>query len=73
MNNSTLTSADSATHVKIVAVALIAGILVVGVGIAASPNFNDGTGAPGRLEATGPVIKAGGPTAFSAHDGHTIH
>lgn len=72
MNNSTLTSADGATHVKIVAVALIAGILVVGVGIAASPNFDDGAGMPGRLEAMGPVIKAGGPTAFSARDGHTI-
>jgi hypothetical protein len=65
MNNSSLTSADSATHVKIVAVSLLAGILVIGVGIAASPNFNDGTAAPNRIEATGPVIKAGKPTAFS--------
>jgi hypothetical protein len=65
MNNTSLVSADSATHVKIVAVSLLAGILVIGVGIAANPNFNDGTAAPNRIEASGPVIKAGKPTAFS--------
>lgn len=72
MNNSTLTSADGATHLKIVAVSLIAGILVVGVGIMASPNFNDGTANPNRMEAAGPVIKAGKPTAFTARDGAVI-
>lgn len=72
MNNSSLTSADSATHVKIVAVSLLAGILVIGVGVAARPNFNDGTASPNRVEASGPVIKAGKPTAFTAHDGVTI-
>jgi hypothetical protein len=66
MNNSSLSTADGATHVKIVAVSLIAGIIVIGVGIAARPNFNDGTAAPNRIEASGPVIKAGKPTAFSA-------
>jgi hypothetical protein len=65
MNNTSLTSADSATHLKIVAVSLLAGILVIGVGITARPNFNDGTAAPNRIEATGPVIKAGKPTAFT--------
>ena len=39
MNNSTLNSADSATHLKIVVVSLLAGILVVGVGIAARPSL----------------------------------
>jgi len=72
MNNSSLTSADSATHVKIVAVSLLAGILVIGVGIAARPNFNDGTAAPNRIEASGPVIKAGTRTIFTAHDGVVI-
>lgn len=68
MNNTSMSSADGATHVKIVAVSLIAGILVIGVGITARPNFNDGTAAPNRIEATAPVIKAGKPTAFSAKD-----
>lgn len=67
MNNTSMSSADSATHVKIVAVSLIAGILVIGVGIAANPNFNDGTVSPNRIEASGPVIKAGKPTAFSGN------
>jgi hypothetical protein len=35
MSNYTLLRADRATHLKIVAVSLIAGIMVVGVGIAA--------------------------------------
>ncbi|HVY00286.1 MAG TPA: hypothetical protein VHA55_10925 [Pseudorhodoplanes sp.] len=72
MNNSSLASADSATHVRIVAVSLIAGILVIGIGIAARPNFSDGTANPNRIEASGPVIKAGKPTAFTARDGLTI-
>lgn len=72
MNNSSLSSADGATHVKIVAVSLLAGILVIGVGVTARPNFNDGTASPNRIEASGPVIKAGKPTAFTARDGVTI-
>lgn len=60
MNNTSLTSADSATHLKVVAVSLIAGILVIGVGIAASPTFNQ-DGATARMEASGPVIRAGKP------------
>ena len=35
LNNSSLRSADGATHLKIIAVALVAGIMVIGVGIAA--------------------------------------
>ena len=71
MNNSSLTSADSATHLKIVVVSLLAAILVVGVGILAKPNFSDGTATASRLEATGPVIRAGKPTAVAA-EGLTI-
>ena len=41
MNNSSLSSADSATHLKIVVVSLLAGILVVSVGIAAAPSLTD--------------------------------
>ena len=66
LNNSSLRSADGATHVKIVAVALIAGMMVIGVGIAARTNRDLSTAdGSARLEAKGPVIKAGKPTAFT--------
>ena len=38
MNNYTLNTADRLTHLKIVVVSLVAGIVVVGVGIAARPS-----------------------------------
>ena len=41
MNNYTLNTADRLTHLKIVAVSLVAGIVVVGVGIAARPDLPD--------------------------------
>ena len=66
MNNSSLTSADSATHLKVVVVSLLAAILVVGVGILAKPTFADGGVTASRLEATGPVIRAGKPTATAS-------
>lgn len=73
MNNSTLTSADSATHLKIVVVSLIAGIMVVGVGIAARPSLTDSTVTAGtRLEANGPVIRAGKPVAVTTAPATTI-
>ena len=64
MNNSSLRSADSATHLKVVVVSLMAAIMVVGVGILAKPNFSDGTASfAQRFEASGPVIRAGKATA----------
>ena len=74
LNNSSLRSADGATHVKIVAVALVAGMMVIGVGVAARTNINLGTdvGSNARLEAKGPVIKAGKPTAFTGGEVITI-
>jgi hypothetical protein len=65
LNNSSLRSADGATHVKIVAVALIAGMMVIGIGIAARTNLDLSTAENSRLEAKGPVIKATKPTAFT--------
>jgi hypothetical protein len=60
MNNSSLRSADSATHLKVVIVSLFAAIMVVGVGILAKPNFSDGTSTfAQRFDASGPVIRAG--------------
>jgi hypothetical protein len=72
MNNTSLTSADSTTHLKVVIVSLIAGILVIGVGIAASPSFNQGGATASRMEASGPVIRAGKPVAVTAGDASTI-
>lgn len=73
LNNSSLRSADGATHVKIVAVALIAGMMVIGVGIAARSDLNLST-APATLEAKGqgPVIKAGKPTVFTGGEVITV-
>lgn len=72
MNNTSLTSADSHTHLKVVVVSLIAGILVIGVGIAASPSFNQSGATATRMEATGPVIRAGKPMAVTAGETATI-
>jgi hypothetical protein len=37
MSNSTLLRADRATHLKIVVVSVLAGLLVIGVGVTAKP------------------------------------
>jgi hypothetical protein len=75
MNNYSLMSADRTTHLKIVVVSLIAGILVVGIGVAARPNLTEtaiATNPNGKLQATGPVIRAGKPVAVSASDAITV-
>lgn len=70
MNNSTMRTADRLTHLKIVAVALVAGIVVVGMGIAAMP--------PGdldlstQLQARAPVLKAGQPVIWSGSDASAV-
>jgi hypothetical protein len=69
MNNYTLKTADRLTHLKIVAVSLAAGILVVGVGIAARPDLPDMST---RLESRAPVLKAGNPVVWSQSDRVTI-
>lgn len=74
MNNTSLTSADGATHLKIVVVSLVAGILVIGVGVAARPNL-DMSLAGVTTEAKGPVIpviKAGQPVVWTSRDTGTI-
>lgn len=73
LNNASLRSADGATHVKIVAVSLVAGMLVIGMGIAARSNLDLSTApANSRVEAKGPVIKAGKPTVFTGGEAITI-
>lgn len=70
MNNSSLSSADSATHLKVVIVSLVAAIMVVGVGILAKPNFAAGTDTfAQRFDASGPVIRAGKTTATAGEIG----
>ncbi len=69
MHNSTIRAADRLTHIKIVVSALIAGITVVGVGIAAREPATDMSA---RLEARAPVLKAGQPVIWSGTETRTI-
>ena len=68
-NNYSITSADRTTHLKIVVVSLIAGIVVVAVGIAARPNLPDMST---QLEARAPVLKAGKPVIWTSSEQSTI-
>jgi hypothetical protein len=68
--NHSLLSADRNTHTKIVAVALIAAIGVVAVGITAHVA---GTGiALSRIDANVPIIRAGKPAVFTRSEVPTI-
>ena len=69
MNNYTMNTADRLTHIKIVVVSLIAGIAVVGVGVAARPELPDMST---RLEARAPVLKPGKPVVWTRADQVTI-
>jgi hypothetical protein len=69
MNNYTLNTADRLTHLKIVVVSLVAGIVVVGVGVAARPDLPDMST---RLESRAPVLKADKPVVWTQSDQVTI-
>jgi hypothetical protein len=58
--NHSIHSADRSTHLKIVVVALVAGIIVVGLGISARTNSD--------YTQTARVIKAGKPVAVTSSD-----
>ena len=58
--NHSIHSADRATHLKIVAVALVAGIAVAAFGIAARTNVD--------YSQTAHVIKAGKPVVVTSSD-----
>ena len=58
--NHSIYSADRMTHLKIVVVALVAGIAVAGFGISARVNSDDG------YTQTARVLKAGKPVAITS-------
>ena len=58
--NHSIYSADRSTHLKIVVVAFVAGIAVVGLGISARSSSDDGYAQTAR------VIKAGKPVAMTS-------
>ncbi|HLH90909.1 MAG TPA: hypothetical protein VKX28_20850 [Xanthobacteraceae bacterium] len=61
MNNSSLITADRVTHLKIVAVALLASIAVMVIGIAARPG----------ADATGPQVVKAGPSMLATEPART--
>ncbi|MGY8665061.1 hypothetical protein Q3C01_22240 [Bradyrhizobium sp. UFLA05-109] len=58
--NHSIYSADRSTHLKIVVVALVAGIAVAGLGITARSGSDDG------MTQTARVIKAGKPVVITS-------
>ena len=60
--NHSIYSADRTTHLKIVVVALVAGIVVAGFGISARSSTDQG------LTQTARVIKAGKPVAITTSE-----
>jgi L-asparaginase/Glu-tRNA(Gln) amidotransferase subunit D len=62
--NHSIHSADRSTHLKIVVIALMAGIVVAGLGISARTNAD--------YTQTAHVIKAGKPVAVTSSDTTTV-
>jgi hypothetical protein len=62
--NHSIHSADRATHLKIVVIALVAGIVVAGVGISARSNSD--------YSQTAHVIKAGKPVVVTSSDAMVV-
>jgi hypothetical protein len=60
--NHSIYSADRATHMKIVVVALTAGVAVAGLGVSARLTADDGYSQAAR------VIKAGKPVTITSSD-----
>jgi hypothetical protein len=61
--NHSLYSADRATHLKIIIVALVAGTMVAGIGVAA--RMDSTGGATAAVKADKPVLKAGKPVIYT--------
>jgi hypothetical protein len=60
--NHSIYSADRTTHLKIVVMALVAGIMVMGFGISAHTYSNDGSAQTAR------IVKAGKPVVVTSSD-----
>jgi hypothetical protein len=58
--NHSIHSADRSTHLKIVVIALVAGVVVAGLGISARTNAD--------YSQTAHVVKAGKPVAVTSSD-----
>ncbi|MBW7971383.1 hypothetical protein [Bradyrhizobium sp. BR 10289] len=64
--NHSIYSADRSTHLKIVVVALVAGIAVAGLGITARSGSDDG------LTQIARVIKAGKPVVITSSNANLV-
>lgn len=64
--NHSIYSADRTTHLKIVVIALIAGIVVAGLGITARTTSDEG------LTQTARVMKAGKPVAITSSNSSVV-
>ena len=64
--NHSIYSADRTTRLKIVVVALVAGIIVAGVGVSARIGFDSGS------TQTAKVVKAGKPVVLTSSDASAI-
>jgi hypothetical protein len=64
--NHSIYSADRSTHLKVVAVALVAGIALAGFGLTARSGSDDG------LTQTARVIKAGKPVVITSSDASLV-
>jgi hypothetical protein len=63
--NHSIYSADKSTHLKIVVVALVAGIAIAGLGISARTTAEDGY-------QSARVIKAGAPVTVTSSDASVV-
>lgn len=70
--NHSLVTADRTTHLKIVAVSLVAAIAVIMVGITARISDSGAGMASAKIEAHGPILKAGKNSVVTARDGSSI-
>ena len=64
--NHSIYSADRMTHLKVVVVALIAGVAVAGFGISARVNADDG------YTQTARIVKAGQPVTITSSNANLV-